>query len=290
MKNYFYLTNQLIKKKGIIHTLKTALKFISKKLKLIYYRLISKDGKIVTNVQGNKMILDLKDSGLSRELVLYKIKERLATKQIYKSIRPRMTCLEVGANIGYFLLIEAKIIGKGGKIYGLEPDPRSFKILKENIKINRIKDNVEIYNIAAGNKEGKEKFFLSNHYNLSGFTEDKSNSDGKWIDVKIVKLDNFLKGKKIDFLRMDVEGYEFEVLKGMKDLLKNVQGMFIEVHHKILKDLGTRPEEFYEWIFKQGFRIKVAFSPYRKDNVYTNQKDFVNSMEGGIQVFFEKEI
>ncbi|MEX0932605.1 MAG: FkbM family methyltransferase [Candidatus Pacearchaeota archaeon] len=294
IKKLFWRINDLMKKKGLFYVILVGAKQISSNLhpKMIYYSLKSNNGKIIKTILGSKMILDLNDKGLSRQLLLRGIREEEATKQLTKSLKEGMVCLEVGSNIGYFLLIESKLVGSKGKIYALEPDPRSFKILRENVKLNNIEDNIQLYNFAAGNKNGKEKFMLSKYYNSSNMTNYDAGSTGDYIDVEVRKLDDLFKKEKIDFIRMDSEGYEFEILKGAKNILKNVKFMFIEVHPKILRKSGIDPLEFYKWVFDQGFDVKIAFgsdSKTKRKKMCKSKEDILNSVFDYGHVFFEKK-
>jgi hypothetical protein len=143
---------EIIRQRGIIVFLKiffsTILRFIKEffreYLPLKWMFLFSDNGKVIKNIQGSKMILDLNDHGISRELVLYGYHEKNSSEQTKKLITSGMNILEVGGNIGYYLLIGAKQIGSDGKIYAFEPSPYNVRALKKNIELNNY-SNVEIF-------------------------------------------------------------------------------------------------------------------------------------------------
>lgn len=131
-----------------------------------------------------------------------------------KYINNDTTILEIGANIGNHAVYWAKQ-QKVNKIYSFEPILKTFKRLEQNIKINNLK-NVEIFNFAAGDKDSQGSIDFYNVEN-TGATSIKESDDG---DLKIVKIDNLKFDNKIDFIKIDVEGFEINVLKGMTKLLK----------------------------------------------------------------------
>lgn len=77
-----------------------------------------------------------------------------------------MVCLDIGANIGYYTLLESKIVGKNGRVIAIEPSPVNFPQLQKNIKIQDA-SNIEAHQLAGGNINGKINFLLDKHSNLS---------------------------------------------------------------------------------------------------------------------------
>ena len=238
--------------------LKRAYKKIMKEVhpKFLFLKLFSKRNFVRKKIHGNEMILDLRDKGLSRDLIIYGSREKWASKIFESELKKDMNLLEVGANKGYFLLIGARKIFPG-KVYALEPDPRNMSVLKKNISLNGLNEKIILFDCAAGNQNKNSEFFLSKHHNASNLNERDPSFSGRKIIIKERKLDDLLRNKKIDYVRMDLEGYEFEVLKGMEEKLKKVEGMFLEVHPFLLKKRGIEIEVFYSWLFERGFYIKA---------------------------------
>jgi len=206
----------------------------------------SSTNKII-NVNGYKLEVMTNDPyGTSSELLLFKSHEPVSTKLISKLLKKGMTCLDIGGNIGYYVLLENKILEGEGKIIAIEPSPDNFKQLKRNIELQKTKI-VDAYNLAAGDKDGNLKFLVY---------EDASNScmiipegqefrwPGQIIEVPVKNMDNFLENlgiTKIDFIRMDVEGYEKHVLEGLKNILKKSKPIIhMEVHVNILGKENTK--------------------------------------------------
>ena len=206
----------------------------------------SSSNKIV-EVNGYKLEVMTNDHyGTSSELLMFKSHEPVSTKLISKLLKKGMTCLDIGGNIGYYVLLENKILNGEGKIIAIEPSPDNFKQLMRNLELQKTKI-VDAYNLAAGNKDGNLKFLIY---------EDASNScmiipegqESRWpgqiIEVPVRKMDNFLEKlgvTKIEFIRMDVEGYEKHVLEGLKNTMKKSKPViYVEVHVNIMGKENTK--------------------------------------------------
>jgi ubiquinone/menaquinone biosynthesis C-methylase UbiE len=82
---------------------------------------------------GHKLYVNKNDIGVAQPLILCGVLDKHETDAIGRMIKPGMTILDVGANIGYFTLIAAKLAGKTGKVYAFEPQPENFRLLVRNI-------------------------------------------------------------------------------------------------------------------------------------------------------------
>jgi len=148
--------------------------------------------------------------------------------------------IDVGANIGIFSIFAAQY-AKRGKIYAFEPASETFKILKENTAYY---ENIEVFKLSLGNenKKGKIRIFsISKGISTlvdSSLADKFSQNFGEFIEeeVEVVKLDDFLmqnKVPKIDFIKIDVEGYELKVLEGAKETIKKyLPVIVVAVYHE----------------------------------------------------------
>ncbi len=213
--------------------------------------------KAIKKVQGSKMLLDLSDGGINRDLFLYGYREPECTKIFKNELSEGMKIVEIGANIGYYALMEAQIVGDSGKIYAIEPEPRNFEMLKRNIELNSFASRVEFYNVAISDKSGECLFTVasqSNSHRLSVSGEKGTNS----IKVNTTTLDEMLGDKEIDMIRMDPEGGEWLILKGMSRILSNNKPLklFIEVHPKLINMYGGDVETWLGRLAEAGFKLK----------------------------------
>ena len=117
------------------------------------------------------MFISTHDDGLSRELYVYGIHEPLLTELMLNEIKKGDVIVEIGVIIGYYSLLESSLLEGTGKIIAIEPDPRSFKILKMNLNLTGY-ENFKIINAAVGPERRKSTMFLSEKYNLSSVNSD----------------------------------------------------------------------------------------------------------------------
>lgn len=208
----------------------------------------------VAEVQGHKMFLDSKDT---LYLSINGVYEPFETELVKKEIKNGDVVLDIGANIGYFTLIFAKIVGEEGKVFAFEPDPTNFSLLKKNVEINGYQ-NVILIQKAVSNKTGKIKLYLSEE-NLAGHRIYNLHGDRKSIEIEAIQLDDYFENYngKIDFIKMDIEGAEGQAIQGMFNLLKKNKTVKIvtEFLPIALKISGIEPIEYLKMLIEHGFKL-----------------------------------
>lgn len=163
--------------------------------------------EIITK-EGIRMYLDKKDF---MNLSLFGFYEKRETEFIKQNIASEMICLDIGANIGYHTLLMAKL---AKQVLAFEPFPDAYELLNKNLDLNLFM-NVRTYPYALGDKNKIARLFIEQ----GNFGMNKLEGSGRFIDVEERTLDSFYKGR-VDFVKIDVEGHELEVLKGMIKILK----------------------------------------------------------------------
>lgn len=161
--------------------------------------------------------------------------------------------VDVGTHIGRYSILMAK---KGWKVFSFEPLKTNFNQLKINASLNNVKARINFYNLGLGNKKGKAK--ISYDKDKGGEASLAFNKYHSTEEIKLDKLDNILKfsNQKKIILKIDVEGFEYEVLKGAKNFIKrNKPEVFIEIWEKnkkqdyaFFKDLGYSSKDGELWI------------------------------------------
>jgi FkbM family methyltransferase len=171
--------------------------------------------------------------GLSEELLLFGIHEPVATSLYLRYLSPGDDILDIGSNIGYWLMVGHRGIGSSGKILGFEPVPELFDILKRNIERAQVK-NAQVFPWAVGASNGTTQFYESEIPNWGSLIHDARLLPTRSRIVDIKRLDDTLPqfdGFCPSMLRMDVEGAELAVLEGARQLLrKYAPSLFIEFH------------------------------------------------------------
>ena len=148
--------------------------------------------------------------------------------------------IDIGAHIGLYTIISSKRVGAQGKVVAIEADPENFEMLNSNIKLNQL-TNVIPLNYAVFSKETKIKLYLPS--GESGFTKYNTimpnwiNTQEKFVEVNANTLDyllqlNKIRQEEVNWIKIDVEGAEFEVLKGATNVLSKSKDVAIlmELH------------------------------------------------------------
>ena len=232
-------------------------------------------------IDGNKMFLDEKDSLL---LSINKIYEKNETNFVKDSVNKGDIVIDIGANIGYYTLMFAKLVGDTGKIYSFEPDPRNFLILEKNIQINGY-NNIILEKKAVSNKLGKATLYVNE--NSAGSSMHKPNNVVDQIYVDLITLDNYFEVNAItpDFIKIDIEGYELNALKGMESILQSSDKTKIMIEYNPLtkKELNSDPMNSLAFLSELGFKFKdlnsrvqtfLTFEDIKQE--YKNSKKLTN--------------
>src|SRR5215217_4348696 len=148
--------------------------------------------------------------------------------------------VDIGAHIGRYTIISSKRVGANGKVIAIEADPSNFEMLKSNIKLNQL-TNVTPLNYAVYSKETKIKLYLpeveSGYTIYNTIMSNRARTEDKFVEVSANTLDYLLQLNEItdvNWVKIDVEGAEFEVLKGASNVLSKSKdiALLIEVHGK----------------------------------------------------------
>jgi FkbM family methyltransferase len=213
----------------------------------------------VVKVNNSKMMLYPKRGDINTDLYLYRKREPICTEYLINSgiIQRNDVVLDIGANIGYYALVESKLVGENGRVYAVEPVKSTYNLLKKNIELNKSK-NISTYNYAFGDKNSDSNIYVSSKSNLCAMTREATG--GKIItvqEVKVLTVDEFVKDKPPPTLvRMDVEGYEYEVIKGMTQTLKGKTKILLELHPNMLGFESKKLDELLQTLQDNNYRIK----------------------------------
>ena len=209
-------------------------------------------------IGNNKFHLRVKGDKDPFKLSIFGVYEALETSIFKKNLKEGDVVIDLGANIGYYTLMAAEIVGDKGKVYAFEPDPTNFKVLTKNVKSNKYK-NVVLINKAVSDTSKKGKLYLSKT-NIGSHQIYDSKEERATLDIELVSLDNYFKDKKIDFMKMDVEGSEGKVFLGAKDLIQSNKNLKIltEFSPNELKDSGIEPERYLDLLLENGFKLQMV--------------------------------
>ena len=187
--------------------------------RFVYSRSANADGSLM--IQGRKMFLAPKGSYPSPDMIVDRY-EKGTTDLFRELLKPGMVVVDVGANVGYFSLLAAELVGSSGKVYAFEPEPGNHGVLQKNIEINSL-SNIQVEEMAVSDNSGVADFFLSEldsgSHSLFG---DAARGIRESVQVTTTTLDAFLEAEgwpNIDLVKIDVEGAEDLVFDGARNLL-----------------------------------------------------------------------
>jgi FkbM family methyltransferase len=227
--------------------------------------------KSIFRSKGNKKIsiLGFKVETFSYQTLFFLFVEIFVNNQYYfKSDTNEPVIIDCGANIGiatlYFNYIHPR-----AKVLSFEPDPGTFSLLKKNIETNNLK-NTTAMNNAVSNTTGSMNFFNNEQDGSPVMSAHNERGGDKMIQVQSVRLSEIINEsyKKVDFLKIDVEGSEGLVLE---DLNKNrsltkIEKIVIEYHHN-LKQVDNNLSRICEILDTNHFSYNI-YNNYLKKNMY----------------------
>ena len=148
---------------------------------------------------------------------IYKAITDRGERHLYRSlIKPGMIVVDIGANIGIYSIFFAHLIGENGKVHAFEPDPTNFRLLSKALSRHK---NIFLNQTAISNKTENLSLYVSSSMNVDHRTYDCGDKRNK-ISVRSTTLDDyFRKGQHVDFIKIDIQGYEYHALSGMKGIL-----------------------------------------------------------------------
>lgn len=189
-------------------------------------------------------------------------------------LRPGMVCMDIGANAGLFSLFMAKRVGNGGKVYAFEPTPDTFQRLRKNIDLNAAQHNIVAENVAVTERSGEVELHVGPPelcvFNSIGEVVHPSAKAGRFTRVLVpaTTIDDYCAAHKInhvDCVKIDVEGAELQVLKGMGRVLKENPRivLLVEFGQAMSVACGASVEIMAKWFEDFGFQLFMITSNVR---------------------------
>ena len=207
----------------------------------------------IKDIHGHVIFLDEMDS---LNLSLTGEHEPAEGQLLQQLVGSGQSVIDVGANIGYFTLLLAKLVGPRGHVFAFEPDPTNFALLKKNIAANAY-TNITAEQCAVSNSKEPLHLFLC-ETNRGDHRVYDSGGSRHTIDVPSVRLDQYFANTSHDLrvIKMDIQGAEWGALQGMSSLLeRNPQiSLLTEFWPRGLDLAGADPERFFEHLVQLGFK------------------------------------
>ncbi len=178
------------------------------------------------------LVVDADDIGMTPNIVCDGFWEPSISVVLERSLKPGMTAVDIGANVGYFSLLMASRVTPGGRVVSIEANPAMAGLLRETIAMNDLETTVALHNVAAADQAGELDFYIIPDRNLNScilLDEWRGKVDPTRLSrVRAAAADDILADLgPIDLIKIDVEGAEHLVWKGLKRTLANNPGIVV---------------------------------------------------------------
>lgn len=226
-------------------------------------------------IEGHTLYLDDIDS---LHLSILDTFEPLETDLVKREVKRGDHVLDVGAHIGYFTLLFAKLVGNEGTVFAFEPEPRNFALLRKNVGANGY-GNVVLVNKAVSNRTGPARLYLSED-NRGDHRLFDSYDGRRSINVECIRLDDyFATHERVDFIKMDIQGAEAMALEGMTALWERNRAikLLTEFWPDGIRRAGRDPRAYLRALQGEGFALSALEHADRLANVPETLTEFLES-------------
>jgi FkbM family methyltransferase len=211
--------------------------------------------QVIETIHGFKLRVDPEnDMGVERSLYYTGTYEKGTLHVIETILRPGDTFVDIGANIGLMTVHAALCVGVSGRVVAYEPNPETNDILQRNVVLNEL-GNVQVRPFAVGAERSTGMIFDHPDPNRGRATMVGSDHERAGHEVEVVALDEeFADGERVDMIKMDIEGYELEALKGMRSMLERAEPPMLIIEYSELREnsSGQEPRPIYDFIDQLG--------------------------------------
>jgi FkbM family methyltransferase len=176
-------------------------------------------------------------------------------------IRPNQNCVDAGGSFGWYTVLLSNLVGEQGTIYSFEPLPQNYAQLGYNISLNGCR-NVVLEQYALAEVSGDRDLFLPDIGVSGSFQLHDYVSNYERVTCKTITLDEYCRKNninQIDFIKADIEGAEWLMLKGGRDILARCKPvLFLEIQPHSTKLFGYHPSDLFKWLNLLGYIPYVA--------------------------------
>lgn len=214
------------------------------------------DHIVVCRVLGNmKMFVDGRDHTLAPHLITDGYWESWITLAMLRVLKPGMVAVDVGANYGYYSILMGRQVGSTGKVVSFEPNPHLASLMRRSLFMSGIRRIDEVREEAAYSTTGETvRFFIPEDRPMNARVVDEAPYAGTMIDVPTVRLDDVLP-EKVDFIKIDAEGGEREIWRGMSKTIENNPQLQVFLEFNPQRTSNYDPHEFLKTIRDDGFEL-----------------------------------
>ncbi len=207
---------------------------------------------------GRPFIIDLRDTVVGQGILYNGMWEPEKSALFARLLRPGDRVVDVGANIGYYTVLFGAAVGRSGSVLAIEPDADNVKLLKENVKLNRLGATVRVVHGGAGARKGELVLFAREGIANRGDhrTWDDGVTKGRRVRVRMVSVDDCVRSwPSVETIKMDIQGFEYFAFAGMRATLERNPAIALvsEFWPTSMRRAGSDPHAFLAALRSLGF-------------------------------------
>jgi FkbM family methyltransferase len=196
------------------------------------------------------------------EFLPKELPERPVVKDLLESLRSSDVFFDLGANHGIYTCLAGRKLDSG-LVVSFEPNPQTCAELRRNIALNQLTDRVTTFQVAVADESGEADFIIDMDSTGSSLAKSRSASGTESVQVDVVTLDSFVDIESLPaphVIKIDVEGAEFQALRGMRTLLqKQCRLLYCEVHNSAVTDYNANSTDVEDILRKFGFNVEMIY-------------------------------
>jgi FkbM family methyltransferase len=222
---------------------------------------------LVVTRWGAKIVVDTRDSLLAPWLLMDGLWEAHVTGWLHDVLGPGQVFVDVGANIGYFTLLGARLVGRAGRVVAVEAHAGLFELLRRNVVMNGHRDVVTLSPRAAWSESARLKFHQRVNYAANSSLGAVATNDltdlgdsEEVVEVEAAPMDEILAGvERVDVMKVDVEGAEVHAFAGLRRTISANPDITIifEWSPEQLRQVGSEPAQLVELLTGYGLAFRL---------------------------------
>ena len=207
---------------------------------------------------GLWMRLDIREIG-QETILMESIWEPKTTRYLCETLGPGQVFLDIGANAGYFSLVASRCVGDSGKVLAVEPNPPMAGQVRQNVRRSGLR-NIAVAETACTDSVEERELFIGNAYNTGNSSLSRENlAWTKSVKVACTTVDRLVEEyqlHRVDLVKIDVEGAELQVLRGMRDTLARFRPKVVtELSPRLLEGFSITLDTVQEHLTRQGYTV-----------------------------------